>query len=119
MSHNVQQVSSEQVTAAALDEKPVLIDVREENEWQAEHIAEAIQLSRGTIEDKIQATVPDFEKPIVCYCGGGNRSTQVVDNLQKMGYKNVHLLKGGLRAWKEAGLPTSVETTSEEGRASC
>ncbi|MGZ5552963.1 MAG: rhodanese-like domain-containing protein, partial [Chthoniobacterales bacterium] len=39
-------------------------------------------------------------------CGGGSRASLVTESLQKMGYKNVCSIRGGLRAWKEAGLPT-------------
>ena len=83
----------------------VLIDVREESEWREGHAAGARHLSKGVIEVEIEEQVPDVNQPIICYCGGGSRSALVADNLQKMGYSNVRSLGGGLRAWKEAGLP--------------
>ena len=43
---------------------------------------------------------------IVTYCGAGNRSALSAENLQRMGYKNVRSLAGGLQAWIDAGLPT-------------
>ena len=84
----------------------VLIDVREKEEWSEEHIPEAIHLSRGTIESEIEGKVPDSSTMIICHCGGGGRSALAADSLQKMGYENVWSLAGGLKAWKELGLPT-------------
>ncbi len=86
----------------------LLIDVREADEFAKEHAENAQHLSKGIIEVKIEKQIPDVETEIICYCGGGNRSALVADNLQKMGYRNVSSLIGGFRAWKEAGLPTTT-----------
>ncbi len=82
-----------------------LIDVRECDEFQQGSIAHAIPLSKGVIERDIEKYIPDFEVEIVVYCSGGFRSCLVADNLQKMGYRQVASLQGGLRAWLEAGYP--------------
>jgi rhodanese-related sulfurtransferase len=84
----------------------VLIDVREDPEFAKQHAKDAKHLSKGVIELKIEETVPDVTKPIICYCGGGSRSALAADNLQKMGYTNVASMAGGFKAWQEAGLPT-------------
>ena len=89
----------------------VLVDVREESDWREGHAEGATHLSRGVIELEIEEKIPDVKKPIICYCGGGSRSALVTESLQKMGYANVRSLAGGLRAWKEAGLPTVQENT--------
>ena len=93
-------------------ERFVLIDVREESEWNAGHAAGAVQLSKGIIERDIETRVPDRDAKLILYCGGGYRSALVADNLRKMGYKNPISLDGGWRAYKESGLP--VETPSPE-----
>ena len=85
-------------------EPPVLIDVREDHEWQAGHAEGAIHLSKGIIERDIEEKVPDKLTTLVLYCGGGFRSALVADNLQKMGYVNAISLDGGWRALKESGL---------------
>ena len=85
----------------------VLIDVREDAEFEKEHAKDAIHLSKGVVEWKIEENVPDVATPIICYCGGGSRSALVADNLQKMGYTNVASMAGGFKAWKNEGLPTS------------
>lgn len=82
-----------------------LVDVREDHEWDANHAAGAIHLSKGTIERDIEETFPDKHTKVVLYCGGGYRSALATDNLQKMGYKNVISLDGGWRAIEASGLP--------------
>jgi len=80
-----------------------LIDVREDNEWQAGHAAGAIHLGKGIIERDIESTVPDKETELILYCGGGYRSALAADVLQRMGYTNVFSMVGGWKAWKESG----------------
>jgi rhodanese-related sulfurtransferase len=93
----------------AKGEKFLLIDVREESEWTAGHIPGAIHLGKGVIERDVEAKIPDPAAPLVLYCGGGFRSALAADNLQKMGYTNVISMDGGMRGWKEKGLPVAKE----------
>ena len=86
-------------------EKFVLVDVREDNEWAAGHVAGAIHLGKGIIERDIEKAVPDTGAKIILYCGGGFRSALAADNLQKMGYTNVESMDGGWKGWVGAGLP--------------
>ena len=72
-----------------------------------EHIPGATHMSRGTIELDIEEKVPDPNAMVICHCGGGGRSALAAESLQKMGYKNVRSMAGGLKAWKAAGLPTT------------
>ena len=83
----------------------MLIDVREKEDWDAAHIPGAVHLSRGVIEPEIEEKAPALNTPIICHCGGGSRSALAAESLQKMGYTNVGSLAGGLKAWKNAGLP--------------
>lgn len=91
------------------DDDFILYDVREQDEWKKSHIAGAGYLGKGVIERDIEEEVPDTDKELVLYCGGGYRSALAADNLQKMGYNNVKSLKGGFRSWNEAGLPIEKE----------
>lgn len=81
-----------------------LFDVREDHEWEAGRIVGSSHLGRGIIERDIEGVVPDHDAQIILYCGGGYRSALAADNLQKMGYRNVISVAGGIRAWREAGL---------------
>lgn len=78
-------------------EEHILVDTREESEWNAGHVAGAVHLSKGIIERDVETKIPEKDKKLVLYCGGGFRSALVADNLQKMGYTNVISLDGG---WK-------------------
>jgi rhodanese-related sulfurtransferase len=83
-----------------------LVDVREDNEWQAGHAAGATHMGRGIIERDIEGRMPDHDAELILYCGGGYRSALAADNLQRMGYTNVYSLAGGWKAWQAAGAPT-------------
>ena len=89
------------------------IDVREDHEWEKDRAAGAEHLGRGIIERDIEARIPDREAEIVLYCGGGYRSALAADNLQKMGYRNVRSMAGGIRAWREAGYPLESGGSAE------
>ncbi len=82
-----------------------MVDVREDNEFEAAHAAGALHLSRGIIERDIETAFPDKNTRLVLYCGGGYRSALATDNLQKMGYTNILSLDGGWRAIEASGLP--------------
>jgi len=83
-----------------------LIDVREESEYAAGHLPDAVAMGRGIIERDIELRIPDPSTKIVLYCGGGFRSALTAESLGKMGYTNVISMDGGWSAWKEAGLAT-------------
>jgi rhodanese-related sulfurtransferase len=87
----------------AADQSVKLIDVREDNEWEAAHAAGAEHLGKGIIERDIEATAPDKSTELILYCGGGYRSALTADVLQQMGYTNVFSMAGGWKAWKESG----------------
>jgi rhodanese-related sulfurtransferase len=90
-------------------DKFVLVDVREESEFAKDHLPGAIHLGKGIIERDIEVRVPDTNAEIVLYCGGGFRSALAADNLQKMGYKNVISMDGGIRDWREKGYPLTKD----------
>jgi rhodanese-related sulfurtransferase len=86
-----------------------LIDVREDNEWERSHAADAVHLGRGIIERDIEHDYPDKDAELILYCGGGFRSALACDNLQRMGYRNVFSMAGGWKAWQGAGAPVESE----------
>ena len=87
------------------DDDFLLLDVREQDEWEAAHIAGSEYLGKGVIERDIHEKVTDTDQELVLYCGGGYRSALSADNLKKMGYQDVKSMKGGFSSWTEAGLP--------------
>lgn len=84
----------------------LLIDTREDREWNAGHIAGAIHVGRGVIERDIEKVAPDSDTMMVLYCGGGFRSALAADNLQKMGYTSVLSMAEGWRGWVDREYPT-------------
>jgi rhodanese-related sulfurtransferase len=90
-------------------EKFLLIDVREESEYAADHLPGAIHLGKGIIERDVENRVPDPDTPVVLYCAGGFRSVLAADNLQKMGYTQVLSMDGGVRGWREKGFPLTKD----------
>lgn len=88
------------------DKDLAIVDVREANDHAHSRIEGAINIPRGVLELEIEDSVPDRNKTIVAYCGGGGRSALAADVLQQMGYKDVYSLQGGYKQWKEKPFPT-------------
>jgi rhodanese-related sulfurtransferase len=86
-------------------DKFYFVDTREDGEWSAGHAKGAVHMGKGIIERDIEKAIPDHNAEIILYCGGGFRSALSADNLQKMGYRNVISMDGGMRRWRELGLP--------------
>ena len=89
----------------ARNPKSVLMDVREESEWQAGHATEAIHLGKGILERDLEKLIPDVDAEIIMYCGGGYRSALTADAAQRMGYRNVYSLVGGYKGLVAAHWP--------------
>ena len=103
----IRQTNPEEVKARLeKGEKLLIVDTREDNEWEKGRIAGSVHLGKGIIERDVDSAVPDKNTEIILYCGGGFRSALSADNLQKMGYKNVVSMDGGWRRWKDLGYPT-------------
>jgi phage shock protein E len=104
---NITEISPEEAANKLQEGAAIIVDVRDKDEWEEEHIPHATNLSRGTFELDIEEKVPDLSTTIITQCGGGGRSALAAESLQKMGYKNVRSMAGGLKAWKAAGLLTT------------
>ena len=89
----------------ARNPKAVLMDVREDHEWQAGHAAQAVHLGKGILERDLEKTIPDIAAEVIMYCGGGYRSALTADAAQRMGYRNVCSLIGGYKGLVAARWP--------------
>lgn len=85
------------------EQRPVLLDVREREEYREGHLEGALALPRGFMEMRVEEAVPDKETPVVAYCAGGVRSLIAARTLKEMGYTDVSSMAGGYTAWKNAG----------------
>jgi rhodanese-related sulfurtransferase len=101
----VREISVEEAHRRTHAGSAKLLDIREDHEWSDGRAANATHLGRGILERDIEKLVPETGAEIILYCGGGYRSALAAENLQRMGYTNVLSMRGGWRAWKQAGLP--------------
>ena len=107
----VNEITVEQLRSR-LEANPqaILMDVREDNEWQKGHAAQAIHLGKGILERDIEQRFPDPNAEIIMYCGGGYRSVLTADAAQKIGYKNVSSLIGGYKGLVSATWPMKKDS---------
>jgi rhodanese-related sulfurtransferase len=82
----------------------VLVDIREESEYAAGHIDNALLLPRGVLEFKIGNTpeLANKSKAVLLYCRTGGRSALAAQTMQDLGYQNVLSMAGGFEAWQKA-----------------
>jgi rhodanese-related sulfurtransferase len=107
---HVKEVTIEQAQERlAKNPGAVLMDVREDSEWQKEHASEAVHLGKGILERDLEVKFPDKNQEIIMYCGGGFRSALTAEAAQKMGYTNVHSLIGGYKGMVKANWPMKKE----------
>ena len=88
---------SEAKTLIDENQDVVLLDVREESEWNKSHAKNAQYLGKGVLERDLELRFPDKNTEIIMYCGGGYRSALTCDAAQKMGYTNVKSLQNGYK----------------------
>jgi rhodanese-related sulfurtransferase len=89
-----------------------LLDVREDDEWEAGHAPEAVHLAMGLVANRAGELPSD--RTVVCICRVGGRSGTVASALDGAGY-DVRNVDGGMLAWEQAGLPV-VTTDGGVGR---
>jgi rhodanese-related sulfurtransferase len=99
--NRIEEISPQELLRAR--PMPVIIDVRESDEYAEGYVASAKHLSRGVLELRIEELVPDFWTSIVVYCDRGERAALAAENLVRMGYQRVRSLQGGLQNWLESG----------------
>jgi len=105
----VKEITIEQARERlAQNPQAVLLDVREDHEWNKDHAAQAVHLGKGILERDLEKTFPDPNREILMYCGGGYRSILTAAAAQKMGYRNVFSVIGGYKALVKAGWPMNA-----------
>ena len=99
-----------QTDAAALASRNgdvTVVDVRGQAEWDAGHLPGAVHIPLGTLPTRLDELPRDT--PVVLQCQSGGRSSIASALLQAHGFQNVTNLRGGIRGWREAGLPVEEE----------
>lgn len=94
----------------ALPSQPVILDVREPNEYLAGHIPGAVNIPRGVLEFNVSGYLQERDQPgmVYLYCRSGGRGALAADTMQELGYGEVCSVEGGFEAWKNAGLPVTT-----------
>ncbi len=80
---------------------PVVLDVRQDDEWEGGHIPGAVHVENGRLPEQEFGVFRG--RPVVVHCAGWNRSTAGLSILTRRGYRDVFLLEGGFVAWQKAG----------------
>lgn len=86
-------------------EKAVLIDVCGADEYAAGHAGGAKSVPLGELESRLPNVVKNKAIPVVMMCASGARASRAAAMARKLGYENAQVFAGGLKAWKDAGLP--------------
>ena len=100
---NIERIDAKDLATLLKDKSPLLIDVRQTEEWHAGHIKGATLIPLDTLPHNIQNVCPDTTQPIYLYCRRGHRSHQAALILLSLGYQDIHELEGGINTWIEAG----------------
>jgi molybdopterin/thiamine biosynthesis adenylyltransferase/rhodanese-related sulfurtransferase len=88
----------------------LILDVREQDEWDEGHIPRAVHIPRGNLESRIETAAPDRAQRVLVYCAAGNRSAFAAKTLEELGYDDVASLAGGFTDWKRNGFPVELAT---------
>ncbi|MBP2455473.1 rhodanese-like domain-containing protein [Mycolicibacterium lutetiense] len=91
---------------ATFDGAVVLLDVREDDEWQRGHAEGAQHIPMGDVPTRIAEIDPDAELYVICHAGG--RSLRVANYLARNGYTPINV-EGGMLAWAGAGRPVITD----------
>ena len=86
------------------DDAPVILDVREQDEYEQGHIAGAVHVPRGHLETRIETAVPDRSRRVIAYCSTQNRSALAALTMKELlGYDDVAVMTGGFTLWRDRG----------------
>ena len=105
----ISEVDATKAKARIESGEPVVVDVREQDEWDEGHIPGAVHVPRGHLESRIERLAPDSSRPVVVYCSAGNRSAFAAKTLAELGYEDVVSLAGGFTDWKRNGFPVQLQ----------
>lgn len=94
-----QQISQEEAKEMMDTQEVIILDVREQDEYDSGHISDAVLLPVGTIdEDTAAAVIPEKGSTVLVYCRSGNRSKTASSALAELGYTNIYEF-GGIKTW--------------------
>src|SRR3954464_5974897 len=87
----------------------VVVDVREQHEFEEAHLPGAVHVPRGHLESRVEGAAPDKAERVIAYCASGNRSALAANTmLKELGYESVESMTGGITLWKDRGYEVEV-----------
>ncbi len=101
----VKEIGTAVATRLINRENAVLLDVRESAELEAGKLPNAVHVPLSQLKDRTGELAKYASRPVIVYCARGQRSRGAAGTLAKAGIANIYQLQGGLKAWKDAGLP--------------
>ena len=99
-------ISPKQASVMYAEQKAVIIDVREDSEWNEEHIPGAIHIPLAQLNERLPELKQYKDSPVITQCRTGRRSAKALDVLKSAGFSKVYNMDGGIMAWENAGLKT-------------
>src|SRR5689334_1713907 len=106
----IEEVDAERARDLIENGNPIIVDVREQNEWDEGHIPGAVHVPRGHLESRIERVAPDTSRQVLLYCSTGNRSAFAAKTLEEMGYEEVTSLAAGFTDWKRNGFEVELQS---------
>ena len=101
----VREVGAMQATQLINRQNALMLDVRETQEYEGGRVPNALHVPLSQLAGRVDELKKFVSRPVIAYCERGVRSRGAAGTLAKLGFSNVYTLRGGLRAWSEAGLP--------------
>ena len=103
---SIESISPKEASAMSTEQKAVIIDVREDSEWNEQHIPGAIHIPLGQLNERLSELKQYKDSPVITQCRSGGRSAKAFDVLKTAGFSKVYNMDGGIIAWDKAGLKT-------------
>lgn len=104
---NIASISPSEAAKMFSEQKAIIVDVREDDEWKAQHIAGAIHIPLAQVESRLGELTQYKDSTVIMQCRSGKRSAKAAGTLQAAGFTKVYNLTGGIIAWDKDGLSTS------------
>lgn len=104
---NLASVTPKEAATMFSKQQAIIVDVREDSEWNEGHIAGAIHIPLAQVESRLSELAQYKNSTVITQCRSGKRSAKAASKLQEAGFSNVLNLTGGILAWNNDGLKTT------------
>jgi rhodanese-related sulfurtransferase len=101
-----ESISPKEASAMYADKKAVIVDVREDSEWNEQHIPGTIHIPLAQLSERLSELKQYKDSTVITQCKTGGRSAKALDELKSAGFSKVYNMDGGIMAWNKAGLKT-------------